>query len=64
MYLYNLPEKRYDRAKTFTGKFRIYYDNLNTNKNYLELVDNIKKVAQRNNGIDIKSYSDVKRLSS
>lgn len=51
MYLYNLPEKRFDRAKTFTGKFRIYYDMLNQNKTYLELIDHIKKVAQRNNGI-------------
>ena len=51
MYIYNLPEKRYDRARNFYGKFRLYYDLTNQNKNFLEVIDQIKKVSLRNNSI-------------
>jgi hypothetical protein len=51
MYFYNLPEKRYDRARNFNGKFRLYYDNLNQNKLFIDVIEQIKKVSLRNNGI-------------
>ncbi len=51
MYLYNLPEKRYDRARNYNAKFRLNYDINNQNKIYLDTIDQIKKVSTRNPSI-------------
>ena len=34
MYLYNLPERRYDRARHYNGKFRVWHDLNNANKQF------------------------------
>lgn len=31
MYLYNLPEKRYERVRNQNDKFRLYYDETSKN---------------------------------
>jgi len=63
MYLYNLPEKRFDRAKNFNGRFRLFYDVKNQNKQFLDVIENFKKVSLRNNGVELKPYEDPKKLN-
>jgi hypothetical protein len=63
MYLYNLPENRYDRARNHKGKFVLYYDKNSQNAKLLKIVDVLNNLKQRNKSIDVRSYTDPLKLN-
>ena len=62
MYLYNLPENRFDRAKDFTGTFKVYCNNQSKNKLYQDIFDHLRKVSLRNGAVEINAYNDPKTI--
>jgi hypothetical protein len=51
MYLYNLPENRYDRARNHKRKFSLYYDKNSQNAKLLKVISVLNSLKERNKSL-------------
>lgn len=59
MYLYNLPEKRYEKAKKLKKKVNLMYLN---NSSITPLVRDLVPIQQRNPAFELKAYNKINDL--